>query len=187
MLKPGSTVGIIGGGQLGRMLAVAAAQLGYRCHIYAPERDSVAAEVSAEFTCAPYEDRASLEAFAAAIDVATYEFENLPVAALAPLAALVPVHPGFASLETAQDRLAEKRFMADLGVRTAPWRAVSDQASLEQAVAEIGMPAILKTRFFGYERISTRSRAITCRRRSNGLKSCSTALTIPNASTPVSN
>jgi 5-(carboxyamino)imidazole ribonucleotide synthase len=151
MLKPGSTIGIIGGGQLGRMLAIAAAQLGYRCHIYAPERDSVAAEVSAHFTCAPYEDQASLAAFAAAIDVATYEFENLPVAALAPLAALVPVHPGFASLETAQDRLAEKRFMADLGVRTAPWRAVSDQASLESAVAEIGMPAILKTRFFGYD------------------------------------
>jgi len=151
VLKPGSTIGIIGGGQLGRMLAVAAAQLGYRCHIYAPERDSVAAEVSAHFTCAPYEDRASLERFAAAIDVATYEFENLPVAALAPLSALVPVHPGFASLETAQDRLAEKRFMGDLGVRTAPWHAVSDQASLEQAVAEIGMPAILKTRFFGYD------------------------------------
>lgn len=151
MLKPGSTIGIIGGGQLGRMLAIAAAQLGYRCHVYAPERDSVAAEVSAHFTCAPYEDPASLAAFAAAIDVATYEFENLPVAALAPLSALVPVHPGFVSLETAQDRLAEKRFMADLGVRTAPWRAVSDQTSLEQAVAEIGMPAILKTRFFGYD------------------------------------
>ncbi|MBY8822255.1 5-(carboxyamino)imidazole ribonucleotide synthase [Sphingomonas colocasiae] len=150
-LKPGSTIGIIGGGQLGRMLAMAAAQLGYRCHIYAPEADSVAAEVAARFTRAPYEDAASLAAFAGAVDVVTYEFENLPVSALAPLADRLPVHPGFASLKTAQDRLAEKTFMRDLGVRTAPWRAVSDQADLAAAAAEIGLPAILKTRFLGYD------------------------------------
>lgn len=150
-LKPGSTIGIIGGGQLGRMLAMAAAQLGYRCHIYAPESNSVAAEVAARFTCAPYGDAASLAAFADTVDVVTYEFENLPVSALAPLAERLPVHPGFASLETAQDRLAEKSFMRDLGVRTAPWRAVSDQADLEAAAAEIGLPAILKTRFLGYD------------------------------------
>ncbi|MBB5687608.1 5-(carboxyamino)imidazole ribonucleotide synthase [Sphingobium boeckii] len=151
MLKPGSTIGIIGGGQLGRMLAMAAAQLGYRCHIYAPEADSVAAEVAAEFTCAPYEDWDALKRFGDSVDVVTYEFENLPVDALTPLAAIVPIHPRLSSLTIAQDRLNEKSHMADLGIATAPWRAVSDQASLERALAEIGMPAILKTRCFGYD------------------------------------
>ena len=133
------------------MLAIAAAQLGYRCHIYAPEADSVAAEVAALFTCAAYEDAVSLARFGASVDVVTYEFENLPVAHLAPLVGLVPVHPLFSILEIAQDRLKEKSFMAALGVATAPWRAVDDQAGLEAAVAEIGAPAILKTRFFGYD------------------------------------
>ena len=151
MLKPGSTIGIIGGGQLGRMLAMAAAQLGYRCHIYAPEADSVAAEVAADFTCAPYADAASLTRFAASVDVVTYEFENLPVADFAPLVGRVPVHPLFDILEIAQDRLREKSFMAGLGVATAPWRAVDDAAGLIAAVAEIGAPAILKTRCFGYD------------------------------------
>lgn len=151
ILKPGSTIGILGGGQLGRMLAVAAAELGFRCHIFCPEGESPAFDVAAARTVASYENRAALAAFAGSVDVVTYEFENLPVSALAPLAERLPVRPGFASLETAQDRLAEKSFMRDLGVRTAPWRAVSDQASLDAAVAEIGMPAILKTRLLGYD------------------------------------
>jgi 5-(carboxyamino)imidazole ribonucleotide synthase len=150
-LPPGSTIGIIGGGQLGRMIAMVAAQLGYKCHIYAPEPDSVAAEVSADFTCAPYEDRAALERFARTVDVITYEFENLPVESLSCLAELKPVHPSFASLETAQDRLREKRFMATLGARTAPWRSIDSQVDLEAAMAEIGPRAILKTRFSGYD------------------------------------
>jgi 5-(carboxyamino)imidazole ribonucleotide synthase len=151
VLKPGSTIGIIGGGQLGRMQAMAAAQLGYRCHIYAPETDSVAADVAATFTCATYEDRAALERFASSVDVVTYEFENLPVDALRPLEALALVRPGLRPLEIAQDRLAEKRFVADLGGRTAPWAPVDCAASLADAIARIGAPAILKTTRFGYD------------------------------------
>jgi 5-(carboxyamino)imidazole ribonucleotide synthase len=151
VLKPGSTIGIIGGGQLGRMQAMAAAQLGYRCHIYAPEADSVAADVAATFTCAAYEDRAALERFAASVDIVTYEFENLPVEALRPLEAVAGVRPGLRALEIAQDRLAEKRFVADLGGRTAPWAPVDCAASLADAIARIGAPAILKTTRFGYD------------------------------------
>src|SRR5690606_11786990 len=136
-LPPGSTIGIIGGGQLGRMLAIAAAQLGYRCHIYAPESDSVAAEVAAQFTCAPYEDWERVRSFGQSVDIVTYEFENLPVDALTPITAVVPVHPGFEALRIAQDRLNEKSFMAERGIATAPWRPVASLGDLEAALAEI--------------------------------------------------
>ena len=118
MIAPGETIGILGGGQLGRMIAMAAAQLGYRCHIYAPERDSIAAEVSAAFTCAEWDDTVALARFASDCAVVTYEFENIPVA---PLAALgdVPLLPGAHALEVAQDRLFEKRLFAQLGGRAA--------------------------------------------------------------------
>ena len=134
MIPPGSTIGILGGGQLGRMLAMAAAQLGYRCHIYAPEGDSVAAEVAAEFTCAGWDDAVALARFAASCAVITYEFENVPAA---PLAALgdVPVLPHPRALEVAQDRLTEKRFVVGLGGRTAPFAAVETRADLAGAVA----------------------------------------------------
>lgn len=150
-LRPGSTIGIIGGGQLGRMLVVAAAQLGYRCHIYAPESDPVAAEVSAAFTQAAYDDAEALARFAAAVDVVTYEFENVPVAPLRVLAGQVPVRPSPDALAIAQDRLAEKSFVAKLGGRTAPWAAVNDRAGLDAAIAQVGTPAILKTTRFGYD------------------------------------
>ena len=103
MILPGATIGILGGGQLGRMIAIAAAQLGYRCHIFAPDRESVAAEVSADFTCAPWTDAAALAQFAAGCDVVTWEFENVPVGPLAAIEALLAPHPR--ALETAQDRL----------------------------------------------------------------------------------
>ncbi|HYI64492.1 MAG TPA: 5-(carboxyamino)imidazole ribonucleotide synthase [Allosphingosinicella sp.] len=151
IVPPGSTIGIIGGGQLGRMLAMAAAQLGYRCHVYAPDADAPAAAVAARFTQKTFEDSAALERFARDVDVVTYEFENLPVAALAAIAGRVPVHPPVESLEIAQDRLSEKAFIRRHGGRPALFAAVDDRAGLDAALAELGVPAILKTRRFGYD------------------------------------
>lgn len=150
MIPPGETIGILGGGQLGRMLAMAAAQLGYRCHVYAPEADSIAAEVSAAFTCAEWDDGEAMARFAADCAVVTYEFENVPVA---PLAALgdVPLLAHPRALETAQDRLSEKRFIEQLGGRPAPYAAVNSPADLAAAIARIGTPGILKTRRDGYD------------------------------------
>ena len=150
MILPGSTIGILGGGQLGRMLAMAAAQLGYRCHIYAPEKDSVAAEVSARFTCAEWHDRAALSAFAQDCAVVTYEFENVPVA---PLAAIPTerLAPGTRALEVAQDRLREKRFVEELGGRPAAFAAVEADDELRAAIERVGAPGILKTRREGYD------------------------------------
>src|ERR1044072_4740127 len=110
-VPPGSTMGIVGGGQLGRMLALAAAQRVYRCHIYAPDPGCVAAEVAAAFTQGAFDDEGALTRFAAEIDVATYEFENIAAAPLAALAQLVPLHPPVDALTIAQDRLEEKRFI----------------------------------------------------------------------------
>jgi len=150
MIAPGETIGILGGGQLGRMLAMAAARLGYRVHIYAPEADSVAAEVAAAFTCAAWEDAAAMARFAADCAVVTYEFENVPVA---PLVALgeVPLRPHPRALETAQDRLTEKRFVASLGGTPAPFAAVDSSAELAAAITQIGAPGIVKTRRDGYD------------------------------------
>ena len=150
-LPPGSTVGILGGGQLARMLALAAARLGIDCHIFAPEADSPAFAVAAARTVAAYDDFKALEAFAAAVDVVTYEFENVPGDTAGFLDALVPVAPGVAALKTAQDRIDEKTFIAGLGIPVAPFAAVSDQGSLAAALARIGRPAVLKTRRFGYD------------------------------------
>jgi 5-(carboxyamino)imidazole ribonucleotide synthase len=151
IVPPGATIGIIGGGQLGRMLALAAAQLGYRCHVYAPDGKGPAALVAARFTQGAFDDEAALARFAAEVDVVTYEFENIPTKPLAAIAALVPLHPPIAALETAQDRLAEKAFIEDLGGRPAPYARVDDRAGLDAALATIGAPAILKTRRFGYD------------------------------------
>jgi 5-(carboxyamino)imidazole ribonucleotide synthase len=150
MIAPGSTIGILGGGQLGRMLAMAAAQLGYRCHIYAPETESIAAEVSAAFTCAEWADTEALARFAADCAVITYEFENVPVTPLLALG-LVPLRPHPRALETAQDRLTEKQFVAQLGGTPAPYAAVDTRAELDAAIAAIGTPGILKTRREGYD------------------------------------
>ena len=149
MIAPGGTIGILGGGQLGRMIAMAAAQLGYRCHIYAPGRESVAAEVSAEFTCAPWADANALSAFAAACDVVTWEFENVPVGPLSAIEPLLAPHPR--ALETAQDRLKEKRFVEGLGGTPAAYAPVDTADELAAAVDRIGAPGILQTRRDGYD------------------------------------
>ncbi len=149
MLKAGATIGILGGGQLGRMLAMSAAQLGYRCHIYAPDEESVAAEASADHTQAAWDDAGAMAAFANACDVVTYEFENVPVAPLRAIEAKIA--PGLAALEVAQDRIAEKAFVSELGGRPAPFAAVDSRADLDTAIAEIGTPGILKTRRDGYD------------------------------------
>ena len=150
-LPPGSTIGILGGGQLGRMLAVAAAQLGYRCHIFAPAGDNVAMEVAAEATIAAYDDFEALAAFANACDVVTYEFENVPVAPLKIIIDIVPMHPSLKALEVAQDRVAEKRFVQALGGKTARFAWADREDELASAVAEIGVPVILKTIRMGYD------------------------------------
>jgi 5-(carboxyamino)imidazole ribonucleotide synthase len=151
VIPPGSTIGILGGGQLGRMLAMAAAQLGLRSHIYAPEVSGPATEVAAAWTQGRFEDVEHLKNFAAAVDIATYEFENIDPAALAYLAGRVEVQPPLKALEVARYRPREKDLVTALGGRTAPYRPVSNVAELEAALAEIGTPAILKTTLFGYD------------------------------------
>ncbi|MCC7274339.1 MAG: 5-(carboxyamino)imidazole ribonucleotide synthase [Alphaproteobacteria bacterium] len=150
-IEPGATIGILGGGQLGRMLALAAAGLGYRAHVFTPEEDSPAAQVSAAATVADYGDLDALARFAAAVDVVTFEFENVPAATAAHLAARVPVHPSPRILAIAQDRLAEKRFLRDIGVAIADFVPVDDRAGLDAAVAALGLPAVLKTVRLGYD------------------------------------
>jgi len=151
MITPGSTIGILGGGQLGRMLALAAANMGYRVHILAPEAELPAGDVAAQVTRAAYGDLAALDAFAAQIDVATFEFENIDVASVRHLSTKVPVFPAAAALEIAQDRLAEKAFVHDLGGATAPYRSVESLAELVMALDALGTPALLKTRRMGYD------------------------------------
>lgn len=150
MIPPGETIGILGGGQLGRMIALAASQLGYRVHIFAPESDSIAADVAARFTQADWTDREAMARFAADCAVVTYEFENVPVGPVMALAP-VPVLPHPRALETAQDRLAEKLFVSELGGTPAPFAAVDSDADLLAAIARIGAPGILKTRRDGYD------------------------------------
>jgi 5-(carboxyamino)imidazole ribonucleotide synthase len=150
-IPPGSRIGIVGGGQLGRMLAIAAAQLGYKCHVYAPDEAPPAAEVSALFTRGDYDDEDALAAFGRAVDVATYEFENIAAGPLTALAAEAPLWPPRRALEIAQDRLAEKEFVLGLGGRPAPFAPVSSRGELDEALEQIGAPAILKTRRFGYD------------------------------------
>ncbi|WP_419760165.1 5-(carboxyamino)imidazole ribonucleotide synthase [Acidisoma sp.] len=165
MLPPGRTIGIVGGGQLGRMSAIAAARLGYRAHILTEEAHGPAAQVSAGVTVGGYDDPEALRAFAAAVDVITFEFENVSAEGLDLLAGLRPVHPSPQILGISQDRLAEKTFLNAHGAATAPWAEVSDDASLDAAIARIGLPAILKTTRLGYDgrgqaRVATRAEAV---------------------------
>jgi len=150
-LKPGDTIGILGGGQLGRMLAMAAARLGLRCRVFSPDPDSPAFDVVMDATCAEYADVEALELFAGDVDVITYEFENVPAASAMILAARRPVLPNRAILETTQDRLAEKDFVRQLGIGTADYADVSSAAALRAAITRIGLPAVIKTRRFGYD------------------------------------
>lgn len=150
-LPPGSTIGIIGGGQLGRMAALAAARLGYRVHVFCPETDSPTSQVAAAATVAAYTDLAALEAFARSVDVVTFEFENIPAESVKLLASHVPVRPSWKVLEVAQDRIHEKRFFNDIGIATAPWAEIASAEELKQAVARIGRPSVLKTTRLGYD------------------------------------
>jgi len=151
MLPPGSTIGILGGGQLGRMLSVAASRLGLRCHIYDPGPDAPAGDVAHRQTTAGYDDIAALTAFASSVDVITYEFENIPTAALDLLERLRPIRPNRRSLATAQDRIAEKDFLTGIGLTCAPYAAVRTLDDLHAAIARIGTPSILKTTRLGYD------------------------------------
>lgn len=150
-LPVGACIGILGGGQLGRMLSVAASRLGLRCHIYDPTPTPPAGHVAERVTTAAWDDVEALRAFAASVDVITYEFENIPTATLDLLESLRPVRPGRRALAVSQDRMTEKDFLAGLGLTTAPYRDVPDAAALAEALAEIGAPAILKTRRLGYD------------------------------------
>jgi 5-(carboxyamino)imidazole ribonucleotide synthase len=151
LLKPGATIGILGGGQLARMLAIASAPLGLRCHVYSPEKDSCAFDVVHAGTCAPYEDETALARFASAVDVITYEFENVPAKTAAFLARRKAVLPDPNVLETTQDRLVEKDFVSALKIATAPYASVHSATQLAEAVKAIGLPAVLKTRQLGYD------------------------------------
>lgn len=150
-LAPGATIGILGGGQLGRMLSVAASRLGFKTVIFEPGRDCPAAHVANHHFKAAYDDTEALARFAAAADVITYEFENIPTAALDALEASTPIRPGRRALATSQDRLAEKAFLNDLGLATAPFADIPSLADLQAALGSIGTPAILKTRTLGYD------------------------------------
>ncbi|WP_102107305.1 5-(carboxyamino)imidazole ribonucleotide synthase [Oceaniglobus roseus] len=150
-LAPGAVIGILGGGQLGRMLALAAARLGLRVHVFEPAAGAPAAEVSGACTTAPYDDEAALRAFADSVDVITYEFENIPTSALDLLETLRPIRPNREALRISQDRLTEKDFLNRLGLSTAPYVPVQTAADLRHAIDTIGTPAILKTRRFGYD------------------------------------
>ncbi|MDB5565638.1 MAG: 5-(carboxyamino)imidazole ribonucleotide synthase [Tardiphaga sp.] len=150
-LKPGDTIGILGGGQLGRMLAMAAARLGLRCQVFSPDPDSPAFDVVQNATCAEYADVEALELFANDCDVITYEFENVPAATAMILDARRPVLPAQTILTTTQDRLIEKNFITQLGIGTAGYADVSSAAELRTAIAKIGLPAVIKTRRFGYD------------------------------------
>lgn len=151
MLAPGSTIGIFGGGQLGRMTAIAAARLGYRCHIFAPEPESPAAEVAAAFTRAPYDDAAAVAAFARSVDVVTLEFENVPREAVALAARFAPTRPSAEVLAVTQDRLAEKELARRLGLGVTDFLAVSTEEDARAAAGRLGVPFLLKTRRFGYD------------------------------------
>jgi 5-(carboxyamino)imidazole ribonucleotide synthase len=150
-LEPDATIGILGGGQLGRMLALAAARLGFKCHIFSPNPDSPAFDVVHRVTCADYSDTQALDRFAADVDIVTFEFENVPAETATFLAARVPVLPDPKILATTQDRLAEKNFVTGLGIRVAPFAALAEPAELAAALERIGRPAVLKTRRYGYD------------------------------------
>ena len=150
-LTPGAVIGIVGGGQLGRMSAMAAARLGFRTHVLTDDADSPAAQVAGGATVGGYDDSAALRRFADAVDVVTFEFENVSADGLELLEAVRPVRPSGAILRISQDRLAEKRFLAGAGVPLAPWHPVEDRAALDAAAAALGLPFVLKTTRLGYD------------------------------------
>ncbi len=150
-LDPGAVIGILGGGQLGRMLSVAAARLGFRSHIFEPGPNPPAGHVTDQVTMASYDDTEALTRFAQSVEVITFEFENIPTTALDELQKHRPIRPGREALRISQDRLTEKQFLQGLGLQTAPHADITDLASLTSALDHIGTPAILKTRRLGYD------------------------------------
>ncbi|PIE08736.1 MAG: 5-(carboxyamino)imidazole ribonucleotide synthase [Rhodobacterales bacterium] len=150
-LEPGASIGILGGGQLGRMLSLAAARLGFKTHIFEPGAAPPAGQVADRVTTARYDDEAALKAFGRSVDVITYEFENIPTTALDILESLAPIRPGRDALRISQDRLVEKDFLESCGLRVAPHAAVFNLLDLTEAMEHTGLPAILKTRRFGYD------------------------------------
>jgi 5-(carboxyamino)imidazole ribonucleotide synthase len=151
VIAPGAVIGVLGGGQLGRMTAMAAARLGYRVHTYCPDRDSPASHVSWHNTVAAYDNRTALKAFAESVDVVTFEFENIPSATTEYLAALKPTRPKPQVLHITQERLREKRFLASINVPTTRFLDVGRQEALEAAVKALGRASILKSAEFGYD------------------------------------
>lgn len=150
-LPRGSVVGILGGGQLGRMLAMAAARLGFKTHVYSPAGDNPAFAVAHKTTQAEFDDESALKAFAAACDAVTYEWENVPVDTCDLIDTICPVRPGADVLRISQDRVAEKTFISGLGIAVPDFHPVGSPAELEEAVSIIGRPCVLKTRRFGYD------------------------------------
>lgn len=151
IIPPGGTIGILGGGQLGRMAAMAAARLGYRCHIYCPDEGAPASDVAAATTVAAYDDLHALERFARAVDVVTFEFENVPAEATEKLAALKPTRPAPRVLHLTQQRLREKNFLTSINVPTTRYLEVAHKEALPQAVQALGRPCVLKSASFGYD------------------------------------
>ena len=150
-LPAGATIGILGGGQLGRMLSMAAARLGLKAHIFEPAANPPAGDVAHQVTTAGYDDIAALKTFANSVDVITYEFENIPTEALDVIETLRPIRPTRRALAISQDRITEKAFLTDLGITVAPYAQIDDLSDLKTALETIGTPAILKTRRFGYD------------------------------------
>ena len=150
-LLPGATIGVLGSGQLGRMLALAARRMGYGIHVFSPERDSPAGRVANREWSAPYEDLDAARGFASSVDVVTLEFENIPAETVEEISSLAPFRPGLRALQTTQNRLREKEFLRGAGFPVTPFRAVPDRASLDAAIEEVGVPAVLKTAGFGYD------------------------------------
>lgn len=151
ILQPGATIGILGGGQLGRMLSVAASRLGFKTHVFEPSQNPPAGHVADQVTTAGYDDLAALRAFAESVDVITYEFENIPTEALDALESVRPIRPNRRTLAVSQDRILEKDFLTGLGLTTAPYAAVQTMADMQAAIEKIGTPAILKTTRLGYD------------------------------------
>ncbi len=150
-ILPGQTIGIVGGGQLGRMFAIAARRMGYRVHAYDPTRDAPAGQVADVEVCAPYEDLEAAKTFAHGVDVVTFEFENIPAETLRTIASIRPVHPSPEVLHVCRHRLREKDFLSSHGFPVARYKAVKSPSELQAALAEIGTPAILKSADFGYD------------------------------------
>ena len=151
IISPGATLGVLGGGQLGRMFAIAARRLGYRVHVFCPEADSPAAPVADRTFVAPYDDLEQVRAFARSVDVVTFEFENVPSATSDACAEWVPVRPDGKVLHITQQRLREKGFLRDHGFPVTPFRAIHSQEDLETAARDLGLPGVLKTASFGYD------------------------------------